>query len=283
MAGCRHKPELDGNAIENQIIKEADIRRAFPDLQLLKEILTDVNCADSALLGKKIVLADEYHSKDTTEILLIPFQPNGKNYQSSAYSNINGRYILINPEYILDFTRKYSLNADSSFRPVLELMLLHEVGHFLLRKNGYFDKLNGTGIKLGQQRSDSEPEFMTMVKKIELSADSLAIDMVKRKLTSKTQPCLNIAMSVQLIIPGMQFMISGRRMIDRFGESNIQFLHDPSNDHPNLELRVIFMNYFLNPNDGLKQMIDDYIYERTVAPVHRQEFDPKIFNEQEKD
>ena len=28
-----------------------------------------------------------------------------------------------------------------------------------------------------------------------------------------------------------------------------------------------------------REMIDNYLYEREVAPVHRQEFDPRIYQE----
>jgi hypothetical protein len=190
---------------------------------------------------------------------------------------------LLNPGFIKEFTLKNTLNDSISFQPVLKLMLLHEVGHFILKKGGAFDAVNGTNIGLtGERTDDTQPEFITSLKKVELSADSLAIDLVKRKLRSNLGSCLNIAFDIERVVPGMQFQMAGRRMIDNFGATQVGFLHDPSNEHPNLELRVTYMDYFLYPSAQLKQMIDNYIYDRTVAPVHRQEFDPRIFQGTEK-
>jgi hypothetical protein len=155
-------------------------------------------------------------------------------------------------------------------------MLLHEAGHFILKTTGAFDAI-------GDNKPDnSRPEYLTTVKKTELACDSLAIDLVKSNLTNNSISCKSIGFDVQLIIPGMQLNLAGRRMIDNFGAKQIGFLHDPSNTHPNLELRITFMNYFLNRTDALRQMIDDYIYNRTVAPVHNQEFDPRIYQGQKK-
>ena len=280
---CRQPLPVNGNQVENQIITANNLRRDFTNPDFLQSVLDEVNCADSAMLKKKIVLSDKYHSGDTTEILLIPFTPKGDNYKSSAYSDVAHRYILINPIYIRDFTLKYTLNDTSSFRPVLELMLLHEAGHFLLRKTGYFDVVSDRqGNGLGEQKSNSQPEYLTAVKKVEMSADSLAIDMVKRRLKPENHSCLDIALSIERVVPGMQFMMAGRRAIDNFGAPDEGFLHDPSNNHPNLELRITFMTYFLFPTEERKQMIDNYLYNRTVAAVHRQEFDPQIYQGKEK-
>jgi hypothetical protein len=210
--------------------------------------------------------------------------PNGEALRSSAFSDIKNRFVLLNPAYIRGFTVKNSLSGAGSFKPVLELMLLHEIGHFILGKQGAFDQVaSATGKGTGQQVDNTQPEFLTTIKKVELSADSLAIDIVKRRLKPTSRSCLDAAFDIQTIVPGMQFQISGRRMIDNFGAKDIGFLHDPSSDHPNLELRITFMNYFLHPTDSLRLMIDGYIYNRTVAPVHNQEFDSRIFQGKEKE
>jgi hypothetical protein len=94
--------------------------------------------------------------------------------------------------------------------------------------------------------------------------------------------CYGVASSVQLVLPGMQFQLFGLRRLDDFGSSTPNLLRDPSNTHPNLELRIAFMNYYLTGLDSQKQMIDDYLYEREVAPIHRQETDPRIFQGMEK-
>ena len=283
LSACRAHSGADGREFETQVLASYDLRKDYSSLSLLQEIAALVNCADSAILGKRLVFAPDFHSADTGQILLIPYVPNGKSFRSSAYSDINNRFVLINPSYIREFTLNNTLNDTISFKPVLELMLLHEMGHFILRKEGAFDAINsGPRGMTGQQPDNTQPEFLTSLKKVELSADSIAIDLVEKASKSKRDSCLNIAFDVELILPGMQYQLSGRRMIDRFGSPDVGFLHDPSNDHPNLELRVTFMNYFLYPNDTLRQMIDNYLYNRTIAPVHRQESDPRIFQGQEK-
>lgn len=280
--GCKRPYIVDGPEIQQQVLAANDLSRDSGSDQMLHGILDQINCADSAVLKKRLVLAGQYSSGDTTQILIIPFSANGSHLKSDVFSNIAGRFILVNPGYIREFTAKNTLNDTLSYRPVIELMLLHEVGHFLLGKEGAFDQIVSNKSRLGQQVSNSQPEYMTSLKKIELGADSLAIDMVKRSLKPSNNKCLDIGFDVERVVPGMQFQLSGRRMIDNFGSKDIGFLHDPSTDHPNLELRVTFMNYFLYPSDSLKQIIDNYIYNRTVAPVHRQEFDPQIFQGQEK-
>lgn len=42
------------------------------------------------------------------------------------------------------------------------------------------------------------------------------------------------------------------------------------------------MNYFLNPTEQLRKIIDDYLYNREIAPIERQQTDPRIFQGQEK-
>jgi len=283
ISSCANKIAQDGLAVETQILASNNLSKDYGDNTLLRSVISDINCADSVILRKRLVLADSYHSVDTSEILLIPFLSNGVTFKSSAYSDIDSRYILINPAYIRDFALKNTLNDSTSFRPVIELMLLHEIGHFILKKPGAFDVIGAkAAANTGGRRDDTQPEFITQEKKVELSADSLAIDIIKRNLKLDHNSCLGIALEVELVIPGMQFQLSGTRMIEKFGAKDIGFLHDPSSSHPNMELRVTYMNYFLNPNDSLHRMIDDYIYNGTVAPVHRQEFEPMIFQGQEK-
>lgn len=285
LASCtdNNRP-ADGFSVESQILSNHNLSKDYSDTAVFLNLVKDINCADSTVLGKRLVLANHYHSWDTTEILLIPYIPNGQMFKSSAYSDIDNRFVLINPTYIHEFAIKNTLNDTTAYIPLLELMVLHEIGHFILKRPGAFDKLESMSVEtLGQQEhNDTQPEYITTAKKLELSADSLAIDLVRRKLKSTDYGCLNIAFDVERVLPGMQFQLSGTRIITDFGRQTPVFLHDPSNDHPNMELRVTFMNYFLFPNESLRQMIEEYIYNRTVAPVHRQEFDPRIYQGKEK-
>ena len=280
---CNSDQAADGLAIENQALADNHLNRDFTNTQLLEEIIKDINCTALDVLKRQLVLSEKFHLSDTAEILLIPYISNGKNFKSSAYSDIKNRFILINPSYIREFTLKNILNDTLSYKPVLELMLLHELGHFILEKSGAFDEITDDyKSATGEMKDETQPALITTIKKVELSADSLAIDMIKRKLHSIDYNCLSIVFDVERIVPGMQFQLSGTRMVEHFGSSNIAFLHDPSSDHPNLELRITFMNYFLFPNDSLKIMIDDYLYNRTVTPVHQQEFNPQVYQGQEK-
>ncbi|MEP6554605.1 MAG: hypothetical protein ABJB11_13745 [Ferruginibacter sp.] len=43
------------------------------------------------------------------------------------------------------------------------------------------------------------------------------------------------------------------------------------------EVRLAFMNYYLYSNAEKRQQIDDYLYEREVAPINRQMNDPRIY------
>jgi len=270
--------DVKGVEVETQLLSDYNISRDYSNSNTLQKILDDINCSVSSVVHKKLVVADSFTPRDTSRILLVPFISNGHVFKSSAYADVTNRFILINLRYIREFATKNTLNDTTAFVPLVELMLLHEIGHFMLHAAGSFDNLDSGVSTLGQQENPSTtPEYLTTVKKIELSADSLAIDLIRKQLKSQHYECLNIAFDVERLLPGMQFQLSGTRMIEKFGARDVNFLHDPSNDHPNMELRVTFMNYFLFPSDAQKKMIDDYIYDRTVAPVHEQELDPKIF------
>lgn len=278
LVACNGQPsEVDGKKFENSVLLSNNLSKDYSFKDMLISVIEDVNCAAPILINKKIVLADKYYSTDTSQILIIPFSPNGKTFKSSAYSDIKSHYILINPGYIKEFAIRNTLNDTTSFKPLLELMILHELGHFILQKTGSFDKItDSVSSRLGEQKSSSQPEYITTDKRTEMEADSLAIVMVRKNLALNSK-CFDIGFNVELLIPTMQFQMSGIRMLDNFGGDDISFLHDPSNSHPNMELRITFMNYFLHPNDSLKQLIDDYLYNRTVRPVQNQLVDPVIY------
>jgi hypothetical protein len=282
LCSCTEKKKLTGKEVENKLLQENNLLHDITHYDLLRKLCTEINCADSALLSKKIVLSDQYDPSDTNQILLMPFIAGGPAFKSSAYSDIHSRFILVNPGYIREFTSNNTLGDTASFIPVLQLMLLHEVGHFILEKDGAFDSIIANGGLIGQQISNSEPEYLTELKKTELAADSLAISLVKKSLDFRKSSCITNAFNIELIVPGMQFQLAGTRMIENFGSNHIDFLRDPSTTHPNLELRITFMNYFLTESDTLKMLIDNYLYNRTVTPVHRQEYDLRINQQKEK-
>lgn len=279
---CKPEVKMDGRYVETYVLDNLNVSRDTINHQYLRLLLDEINCADSTLFGKKLVLSDNFHSKDTSEILVIPYVPSDCNYDGPAFSNVEDRFLLLNLRYIREFTIKNTLGDSSSFRPVVALTLLHEVGHFMMSKTGHFDTPCQIKTSLGEQKERTEPQFLTKIKKIELSADSLAIAIVKKGLHESKKGCVGIAMDVQRILPGMQFQMSGMRVISNFGDQRPIILFDPGNSHPNMELRITFMNYFLFPTPERRHLIDDYIYNRTVVSVHEQELAPHIFQGREK-
>ena len=229
---------------------------------------------------------------DTTTILVIPFGAKLRDMKSSAYSDIKNRFILLGPALVNRFVKRTALNDSSSTPAIIMLLLLHELGHFAVGKEGAFDRLESSEedewtdekkSELGEQKMDTEPEYLTSHKRIELACDSSAMAMIKPHLLNvKEMDCYNTAFNVQLVLPGMGFKLFGTRMIGQFGSTAINLLRDPSNTHPNMELRIAFMNYFLSGREDQRKMIDDYLYDREVAPVHRQEMDPRIFQGERK-
>src|SRR5688572_26336489 len=110
LVSCNNEKQSDGLAVENKILSDYNLIRDFSDSRLIEELIKDINCADSAVLRKRLVLAGDFNSSDTSEILLIPFISNGMIFKSSAYSDVENRIILINPSYIREFTLKNTLN-----------------------------------------------------------------------------------------------------------------------------------------------------------------------------
>ncbi len=94
--------------------------------------------------------------------------------------------------------------------------------------------------------------------------------------------CFSSCINIELAIGGAEFMMFGKRTLDDFGTPTPNFIKDKSRSHPNLELRLGFMNYYLHPTDQKREQIDNYIYEREVAPVNRQLTDPRIFQGEKK-
>ncbi len=178
------------------------------------------------------------------------------------------------------FADNYTLGGKDGFETILSLVLLHELGHFAINQNVGFEMTTEKTVLHGQL--PTEPEDMTSLKKVELRVDSLAVKWVAAVGLNPSAQCSSVCMDIQLLVPSMSFMLAGRRMIDDFGNPNIDFLMDSGFSHPNLELRITFMDYYLNPTPKKKEQIDYYIYKRTVEPIHNQELDPRIFQGQEK-
>jgi hypothetical protein len=113
------------------------------------------------------------------------------------------------------------------------------------------------------------------LKREELSVDSLAVVMVKNSITATAPGCFDLCMDVQLAVNGAEFMIFGSEILTNFGLGK-RVLVDPSGSHPNIELRLAFMNYYFNPTPSKRSMIDQYMYDRETGALERQQTDPRI-------
>ncbi|MEI9921877.1 MAG: hypothetical protein WDO14_24260 [Bacteroidota bacterium] len=274
-SGCGGKRDQRfGKDLESAVLTTHGFARTTMHDSLFTAVMNELNCI-AKRNGKRFVFAKDFERGNDSLIMIVPIRSPFSNIKSSAFSNIRSRYILINPDYLIDFAQRSLLSDSTDWNRVTCLILLHELGHFKLKKMGAFDSLSSAPASmLGQQLLDTEPEYLTANKKIELSVDSTAVSMIKDLPGFNNMDCFNVAADLQRILPGMQFQLFGHFAQLTLG--GVRMLRDPSPSHPNMELRITFMNYYLFDNPQSRQLIDDYLYEREVAPIHRQETAPYI-------
>jgi len=274
------KTERSGKELEEAVLKENGFIKDRSSDSLLRFLFRGVNCIASG--EAKLVLSKDYHLDSTHHILVIPILTSNNEYKSSAYSDVAKKFVLINMGYIRDFVNRHALNDTTAFEGTASMILLHELGHFALGKEGAHDRIDTiSGNSPGEVKNFSTPEYITSIKKVELQADSIAMSWVKTNIGSQNMDCYACATDIQIMLPGMYFNVFGMRTIAQFGQPQ-KILRDPSSTHPNMELRIAFMNYFLMPTEQMRQTIEQYLYDREVAPIHNQEFDPRIYQGQEK-
>ncbi len=283
LSACKDS-KLTGTEFEKQVLEQAGLRKDTSMNEVLIKALEGVNCLSSTVGKRKMILAGIFDPSDSNSILIIPFSSGLTEFRSSAYSDIKNHFVLLNPSYIAAFAEKNTLNDTTNMTGLISLMLLHELGHFITGFDGSFDAIreDSTVVKqTGEIKMDTEPEYLTTIKKREMEVDSIAMSLVKRSVNSMNRDCFSVTADIQILLPGMSFSMFGIRLIDQFGQ-RVKILRDPSSSHPNMELRIAFMNYFLYPSDQLKEIIDQYLYDREVTPVQLQLTDPHIYQGQEK-
>jgi hypothetical protein len=281
LVGCSDVKEVDSKSLERRILLKQGLTRDYSADLILEEVIGNVNLLAGAYTNKKLALRKDYNGKDSHSLLIIPFNSEEPG-KTSAYSDLKEGVVLIQPQYVKSFAERYALNDTSAVKGIYTLLLMHELGHFVIGKSGEFDRRFEEAKQTGEIDLGLEPQILNSIKRVELRADSLAIVWVKAGLVSKDLPKYSVAQEVQLFLPGMQFIMSSLRVLSHFGSPTSNLLKDKSVTHPNLELRITFMNYYLFPTPERKQLLDDFLYEREVAPVHRQEMDPRIFQGTEK-
>lgn len=288
--GCNNNKQ--GEGIENTILDERNMVRDPSMDSLISDGLPALNCLAKASIGKTLSLSGNFDPNDTTQILITPYLTLGEQYKSVAYTDLANRQILLQPNELRSFARAHIMNADSSFQNVMFMVILHELGHFKLRRSGQFDAPVKPDSKIGQMKLDTEPEYLTSIKRVELMADSIAVTMCNSAMTGKEPECFMAASGVLVMLPGLGFNLFSKQTLEDWGQGSLDIngnyqpkkplLRDPNGTHPNLELRVAFMTYFLNPNDENKLIVDQLLYNREVAPVERQQFAPYIYQGMEK-
>lgn len=245
----------------------------------LDELLPAVNCIARKFTTKYIVPASKFDATDTNQVLLIPFRNRTTLGTSSGFTDLENRLIFICPPQIKDFVLANSLSDSASINGYLGLILLHELGHFISNTPGQFDEgtLATDVTPLGEQDMGTTPYYLTGYKRLELKVDSIAVAMLTKTATTPDSGCLSACWDIQLAINGAEFMLFGKRTLGNFGSDQPDLLKDMAWSHPNIELRMAFMNYYLNPTEEKRTQIDNYLYEREIAPLQRQLTDPRIY------
>lgn len=283
LSGCKSK-KSGKDLVEAYLIEKNFVADHTID-EKLKELLPEVNCVVKSFTTKHFVTAEDFDKADTNQILLISFRKKNGIGTASGFSDLGHHIVFICPPQIKEFVHANSLSDTADIAGYLGIILLHEAGHFIAGIPGNFDEVanaNQSKTKLGEQDMGTDPVYITVNKRLELKVDSLAIEMVKKGIKLSDKGCFNCSMNIQLAVNGAEFMIFGKRIVSNFGSPAPNQLKDQSWTHPNLELRLAFMNYYLNPNYEKRKQIDDYLYEREIAPINRQMTDPRIYQGNEK-
>ena len=280
-------PKTDNRKIASEYLAENGYVSDNTIDQKLTETIEAINILAKKNLNKYFVLDNKkYNPFDTSQILIVPFRKSNGTGTKSGFSVIEKRLVFICPLQIKEFVFSNSLSDTADISGYLGIILLHELSHYALGVSGSFDENKENKqvgkSQLGDQNMWTEPEILTAQKRLELKVDSLAVEMVKQGIKITDGNCFNVCMSIQLAINGAEFMLFGKRIIENFGSKIPKLIRDKNWTHPNLELRLAFMNYYLNPTLEKQIQINDYLYQREVEPIHRQETDPRIYQGERK-
>lgn len=279
MLSCACSRERKASEITGDLLFKYGFVNDYTTNAVLDSILPALNTMARHAGPRYFVLEKDYSAGDTNQILLIPFRRRSDIGSVTAFSDIKGRYVMLCPLQIKSFVAAHSLSDSTDVSGYMGLVLMHELAHFICAVPGGFD--SGTNAKdaapeLGERDMGTEPQLMTRYKKLELKVDSLAVEMVKAGAAQKDLNCFIFSNNIKLAVMASEFTVFGSRILDDFGSTSAGLLKDNSWTHPNLELRLAFMNYYFNPSPQKWEQIQDYLYEREVAPVHRQELDVRI-------
>lgn len=252
----------------------------------IEKIIDGLNILTRQNAKKYFTLASNYKTNDANQILIVPFRKKSQGATPTAFSSIQDNLVFICPLQIKEFVLKNSISDSTDITGYLGLILLHELGHFSLKISGSFDESilsdRGEIATIGEQDLGTDPVVLNLQKRLELKIDSLAVESIRKGIKIMEGTCSGTCFSIEFAITNAQFNFMGRRIIKNFGTAKGKTILDESWTHPNLELRLAFMNYYLNPTIEQWNQINDYLYQREIAPILLQETDPRIFQGRKK-
>ncbi len=279
LTSCVKKPNHKDFAI-NYLREKGYVEDHTIDIKL-EQIIKGINILSKQSLNKYFVLDTNYDPTDPDQILVIPFRKKNGIGTVSGFSSIENKLVFICPLQIKEFVATNSLSDSSDISGYLGIVLLHELSHFALGVSGSFDEnsqISEEKSGLGELDLGTEPILMTTQKRLELKVDSVAIEMIKAGIKSKNTDCFKMCTDIQLSVVGSEFVLFGKRLLENFGNQSSDIIRDKSWSHPNLELRLAFMNYYLNPTLEKRRQIDNYLYQREIEPLNKQSKEPRIYN-----
>jgi hypothetical protein len=150
---------------------------------------------------------------------------------------------------------------------MLVFLLLHELGHisngdyaaFLPRTSR---RLLNVDTNVDKQKENKADEFVAQILKREMARlgngevppESLGLNLA--------------ALDAVLFLSSLSFVVSTRSTLDCFGCRTLglpQIFWDHSYSHPNLELRLLRINYAIDGSETSKELLDTYERKRAAA------------------
>lgn len=254
------KGSTKGSEYEAEILEHFGVRSSEYD-SILSAIIPQINLLlKEGGSDQQLELSADFQYNNINEILLIPIVPFVNNI--SASSNIENRFILINPNYVNNIIYEVLLDPDG-IKDIFSIILIHEMCHFELNTQGMFDEFVDNS-KLKPNEIPNHFLNINSLKVLELKVDSLAISHINNGLKSQNINCSNFSNSLKKQLPILEGTVFANRLMNNYGTPDFNLLTDLSKSHPNFELRLAFMNYYLNPTDQKKKMLEIFIKEREI-------------------
>jgi len=193
--------------------------------------------------------------------------------QGICFVPIGTAYVVVDaseiPKLADTLSGNFSSRSELDNERLLTICLLHEAGHI-------FHGDSGVGIMglAGDQFNDTA----AAEKELELRADRFAARQISEAMDEQFPSSrFTAAAMLPVELQNVSFNLTGRRLIDNFGKSTLrprEVFFDDSLTHPNLELRMLLLNYFIFPTEERAVMVEEFqrSRERSNQP-YRFEFD----------